>query len=101
MSFYALVLIAIVETGFAIALSVACVAQWWSLKQLTPQVELRKRILQLESDSQAFSDQIIRLRTQKAGRASKARKEEAMARQEESQDPELDGLSEDERALFM
>lgn len=95
---YLLIVVGVLQLGFALLLSAVCVAQWYLLRKLDPQVDLRARLLSLEADSRSFTDQLTRLRTQKAGRASKARREEAEAKAE--MDPDLEGLSAEEAALF-
>jgi len=53
----------------------------------------------METEVGSLSTAIIRLRTQKAGRASREKREQA-AQQETEEDPDLAGLSPEERVLF-
>jgi len=87
----------VILVGFAIVQIGASLLVLWSLKTLRPEQFLRADILTLQGNVDALEAQVTKLRTRKAGERSAARKAQ---NHQETEDPELEGLSEDERALF-
>lgn len=71
----------------------------WSVKQIQPLGQMRSKVSELEAMVQNLEAQVIHLRTKKAGRISAARKAEREA--EPDDDPALEGLTPEEKALFM
>jgi len=91
------VLIATITLLFTSAIQIgASLLLLWSLKTLRPEQFLRADILTLQTTVDALEMQVTKLRTRKAGQRSAEKKQQA----EEQERDELDGLTEDERALF-
>lgn len=62
-----------------------------------------REIIRINAYNDELTAQVVKLRTQKAGRRSAQKKEEIAQQQEqqtEEDDPWLDGLSEEDKALF-
>ena len=76
------------------ALSVLTVALLWSVKQIQPIGQIRSKVSELEAMVDNFEAQVAKIRTQKAGRTSAAK------RREEESNPELAGLDEETARLF-
>lgn len=73
----------------------------WSYSKLRPVETLEVTVSGLRAMVDNLEHQIIRLRTQKAGARSAAKKAQAAEEEQpEDDDPLLQGLSEEDKALF-
>lgn len=69
-----------------------------TVQKIRPSAELQQRIMAAETLVSALDAQVTKLRTQKAGRISNAKR--VLREEQPEEDTEFDGLSADERALF-
>lgn len=82
---------------FASLNGILAAALWWVVQQRALPIV---RLSNLEQTVGSLSDQLTRLAKQKAGRASKEKREAAAQQQAEEEDPEMEGIPAHLRPYF-
>lgn len=100
-TYVVLLIVGVLDFVACAVITLALGAIFWTIRTLEPRTQSDKRLGECELAIFALGNQVTRLRTSKAGKVSAAKKREQEAPPEEDEeDPFLEGLTDEERALF-
>lgn len=94
-------IVGLLEFGCSLVILGALGLIYWTIRTLEPRTQLEKRLGEAELAIFALGNQVTRLRTSKAGKASAEKKRQQEAPEEDDDDAFLQELAPADRALWL